>query len=226
MSKRTPPVIPPFPPEIVVPYLAGRSGRSPEQCASAYQLAGGNIASALRTLLDRNLPIKYGEWYYGGPFIRVANPLIDLPRRVFGLIIDPSLIADVESDGLRAAERYVAPFRDENSIGEILPVLWQVQSYSPATADRFADFPTLQFCLLEAYDRVATKIRRTTNSRKTNWLTLALEQICEASRLTANGKHAETDTLLQRTAQQIQTGNRANRRRTVISLGPPAPEDT
>jgi hypothetical protein len=156
--------------------------------------------------------LKFPEWYYGGPFSRVADPNRDLPRRLDGASVDEATIRRIEFDGNLDGERLVAPFHDANTLHEILASIELVACYPDCwDEDELFYYPTLQGSLAEAEDRIRDRMRRTKATTKLSAYSSALRDVATARLLIAEGRHAEASDLLWGTANLLQESNSAHR---------------
>lgn len=73
--------------------------------------------------------LRFPDWLYGGPYLRVSDPENDLPRRDPRVPISFEMRESTELNGVVEGERYVAPFRDGNTLEEILGCIDLAQGY-------------------------------------------------------------------------------------------------
>jgi hypothetical protein len=164
---------------------------------------------------------RYADYYYGGPYICVKNPDCDLPMRDFFHPITDDQRAKVEFDGTLDGERIVAPFGDSNELDDILGLLTVAQGYPESwSEDERTRFPTIQGILVEAIDRVATKIRLCKQVRRRSWFNLALEALQEAREYYSTGQYDEGRRAVQGADDLLRKGNKADKRKTAFIAGP------
>jgi hypothetical protein len=165
--------------------------------------------------------LNFPEWYYGGPYLRVQDPDRDLPRRDPSAPVSPEWQTAIEFNGMVAGERFVAPFRDANTIDDILGDLLLAETYPMGWDENERHyFPTIQGAVAELVLRLETKLRSNRSRVRANWFNLALDQIREAGRLFAAARYSEAGVALREAESLIRQGNRANRRKASFSVGP------
>jgi hypothetical protein len=157
---------------------------------------------------------RYPMWLYGGPFLRVDDPDRDLPRRAPGSPVSQAMRDQVERDGTVDGERYVAPFGDANSIGDILPSLWRLSDYPHGWSDeeRYV-YPTVQGLLTKTAMRLESRLGRKPGRVRGAWLSDALSKLRASSELFAAGRYEDARRTVSEAQDQVEQGNRASRRK-------------
>jgi hypothetical protein len=165
--------------------------------------------------------LRFPEWYYGGPYVRIANPDSDLPRRDPTHPVTAEAQADVEFEGTFDGERYVAPFRDANGVDNMIGGLLLASGYPDTWNDeeRFR-YPTIQGTLARVALRLATKVANNPGRIRANWFTLALTDVRRAAELFASGEYGEAQAHARKAQALIEQGNRAARRKVSFVVGP------
>ena len=164
--------------------------------------------------------MRFPEWYYGGPFVRVERPDVDLPRRDPSAPITEEARQSVERTGAVGGERLVPPFGDANTLDDILGCVLLAEGY-PGRWDeeeRFA-YPTIQGLLAEIADRLETELRRARGSSRVS-LEPALQLAREAAGAYAAGLYDGGAQMLRGCAEHLRSSRRAARWAAVIPLGP------
>lgn len=166
-------------------------------------------------------PLRFPDWYYGGPFLRVDNPDRDLPRRDTSAPISEAMRAQVEFDGMRDGERLIAPFNDANGIDEMLAPLELIADYP----DKWSDdqrwvYPTVQAEIAWVKLRLETKLAHRPGRTRSNWFREALVRVDRLSSLVADGNYREASELALAARDLISQGNRASRRKVSFVVGP------
>jgi hypothetical protein len=165
--------------------------------------------------------LRFPDWMYGGPYVCVSDPDRDLPRRDPRVPLTMAHVLHTEQDGVVKGERFVAPFRDANSLDEILGCLLFAQEYPGAwDNDERYRYPTIQGLLTEAILRIETKISRTSIESKSNWFREALDRVVRARTSYSEGHYSVGEELLAEAAELLQSGNKAHRRKVDAHLGP------
>jgi hypothetical protein len=150
---------------------------------------------------------KFPLWYYGGPYVRVSDPLRDLPQRKMPVL--DSEIEFTEKEGIFSGERLIAPFRDNNSTSEIIGSIGYALMY-----DKYWDddekwvFPTIQGLLSQISDRISDKIRRSRNNDKLAIFESALSNIKKAKVCFSESKIEEAYECLWKADKKISSVNR------------------
>ena len=167
-----------------------------------------------------NQRYRFPEWYYGGPYLRAQDPDADLPRRNPAVPISPDWQANTEFDGMIEGEKLVAPFHDANTVEEILAGLYHAGTYPDYWDDdqRYV-YPTIQGLLARIVLRLETKIRHKPGRVRTNWFTLALEEVRLASAIFAKGNYDSGRGHIQKAHDLVEQGNRASRRKLSFVVG-------
>jgi len=165
--------------------------------------------------------LRFPDWYYGGPYLRVPHPDSDLPRRDPKRPVTPAEQTRVEVSGGFGGERLVAPFRDANSIEEIVTELVLASDYPRSWDDdeRF-QYPTIQGLLARLVLRLETKIRHTSGQVRANWFTLALADIRRSADLFAAGAYDQAQEHVRKAQSLVEEGNRVTRRKVSFLVGP------
>jgi hypothetical protein len=159
--------------------------------------------------------LRFDDWYYGGPFLRVENPDTDFPRRDPLTPISSEWRTRTELDGQIQGERFVAPFNDANSVDDILGGLLFAAEYPDGwDDDERHRFPTIQGILAETTLRLETKLRHKTSAERGAAFTSALELLRSAARLFAAGQYELAQEEVWKAHAAIETGNRSKRRKT------------
>jgi hypothetical protein len=165
----------------------------------------------------RLVTLRFDDWYYGGPYLPVGNPDTDLPRRDSSIPVTEDCRARIEFDGKIGGERFIAPFHDENSVGEIHGTLLVAASYPNGwSEDERYRFPTIQGLLAEAALRIETKLRRKPTRRRAAAFRAALELVRSAAARFATGEYeaAQRDVWQAHTVMEREKGGK--RRKTAF----------
>ncbi len=150
---------------------------------------------------------KFPLWYYGGPYVRVSDPLRDLPQRKMPVL--DSEIEFTEQEGIFSGERMIAPFRDNNSTSDIIGSIGYALMY-----DKYWDddekwvFPTIQGLLSQICDRILDKIKRSRNKNKLDIFESALSNIEKAKVCFSESKIEEAYECLWNADKKISSANR------------------
>jgi hypothetical protein len=163
--------------------------------------------------------LLFPEWYYGGPFARIANPDVDLPRRASSVILE-SQRKRTEMDAVVDGARIIAPFHDANTIEDVLMELWSAMGYPHrwTEEERFV-YPTIQGLLAILRDRLISKTTRA-RGRKAAWLTEALSFVDAARDEYAQAAYEAGEQALRRAEDLIAGACGPPRPKRVIHLGP------
>lgn len=163
--------------------------------------------------------LRFPEWYYEGPYERVQDPDGDLPRRTVGASISPEVHAAVECSGIRDGERFVAPFRDANTLDDLLGGLLLAEGYPEEWSEEERSFfPTIQGTLAEVTDRIRDKVSRVRGAKEA-WLSEALEAVHGASVAYSQHDHERGRTFVREAAELVRGASRASKRARVFHLG-------
>jgi hypothetical protein len=165
------------------------------------------------------MALRFDEWYYGGPYLRVENPDADLPRRNPSVPLSANFVERTEFDGQIRGERLVAPFHDGNTAGEILGELSFAGDYPNGWDDeeRYV-YPTIQGMLAIIALRIETKLRRKPGKARADQFALALEHVRSGATLfTAGSYDAAQDQL--RIAYDVVQSAKPKKKRVPILLG-------
>jgi hypothetical protein len=165
--------------------------------------------------------LRFDEWWYGGPYLRVANPDIDLPRRDPTAPISDAFLTATELDGMVNGERFVAPFHDANSVDEILAGLLVSAEYPDGwdESERYF-YPTIQGSLAEITLRLETKLRRKPGKARATCFSAALDAVRSAVLLFAAGNYSAGQDQLWLAHNILEAGNRSRRRRASFIVAP------
>jgi hypothetical protein len=165
--------------------------------------------------------LRFPDWYYGGPYLRVGNPDADLPRRDPAVPISPERQARTEFDGAIEGERLIAPFRDANTVECVLGALLQASDYPDTWDDesRYV-YPTIQGCLAEIDLRLETKLRNKIGRSRAGWLTLALDRVRKAMQLFATRDCESAKQMVRLAYDLVSSGNKVGRRKVSFVVGP------
>lgn len=170
-------------------------------------------------------PLRFPEWFYGGPYLRVDDPDRDLPRRDGAIPIDAQQRARVEFDGIIEGERIVAPFNDANGMTEILSCLVFLGDYPDWQEERRWQYPTVQGLLAETVLRLETKLARNPGKLRTVWFSEGIIRLGSVGQLFATGRYEEATAIVRTVHDNVEQGNRTSRRKTRFVVGPSGTED-
>ena len=162
--------------------------------------------------------LRFAEWYYGGPFVAVAKPDADLPRRSSGVPIPEDTRRLVETEGRVEGERIVAPFRDGNTLEHVLSEIQAATGYPDEwPEDDRAVYPTIQGALARIADRLQERASRS-RGRKAAWLQEALLAIRAAAAAYSASDYRGGASSLREAEDLVQGASRAGRRAIPIQL--------
>jgi hypothetical protein len=164
--------------------------------------------------------LKFPEYYYRGPFLRIQNPDTDLPRRVDGQRVSEATRRHVETTGVVDGERLVAPFGDANTLEEIEGTLLLAAEYPTGwdEEERY-QFPTIQGSLAESVDRLRDRARRSAGARQRAFKD-AMSAVQEAAESYRRGDYPKGEEAVYRAIDALKGASRPKRHRDPIPLGP------
>lgn len=162
--------------------------------------------------------LRFAEWHYGGPFVQVANPDADLPRRASGIPVSEETRRHVETEGRVEGERIVAPFHDGNSLEHILSEIQTAIGYPDDwPEEERAVYPTIQGALARIGDRLQEKASRA-RGRKATWLQEALLAIRAAAAAYSKSDYRTGASSLREAEDLVRGAGRVGRRAIPIQL--------